>query len=160
MEPIHKYFNGESFQCQVGIGVALVCMLMAAAFIWTGKPILKGMAYPFILIPLGLLIICTTIVMRTPKDLQRVTTFYQSAPEKLKTEELPRMEKVMAGFKTLKRIEIVVGGIGLLLFLLLWNKPFWSGVGLGLFGQGIIMLCFDIIAEARGKIYLEFLQTV
>ena len=157
MEPINKYFNGESFQCQMGIGVALACLLIAASFIWSGKPFLKGMAWPFILIPLMLLIICISIVIRTPGDLQRVTGFYQSAPEKLKMEELPRMEKVMAGFKMIKRIEIIMGVGGILLGLLFWNRDVWCGVGVGLFFQALIMLRFDVIAEARGKIYIEYL---
>ena len=157
MQPITRYFHGESLQCQVGIGVALVCLLIAAAFLWTGKPFHKGMAYPFILIPLILMMICITVVLRTPGDIRRVTGFYQSAPEKLKSEELPRMEKVMASFKALKRVEIVLGIAGILLAILLRHKEVWSGVGLGLFFQAVIMLRFDIIAETRGKTYIDFL---
>jgi hypothetical protein len=99
MNHIEKYFADENFQCLIGIGISLVSIGLAFYFTYTGKPMLKGVSYPFFAISFILLLSCAGVVWRTPKDIKRLGGFYQAEPAKLKTAELPRMEKVMTSFK-------------------------------------------------------------
>ena len=159
MSPIAKYFAGETTQCLAGIGISLVSIGLALYFFYLGKPVLKGMGFPFFVISVILLLICAAVVWRTPKDVKRVNSFYASTPGNLKTEELPRMEKVLTSFRIIKRVEMILGIAGIVLLLLFWNHPFLRGLGSGLIIQALIMLTFDIIAESRAKIYVAFLSS-
>jgi hypothetical protein len=57
------------------------------------------MAWPFLVIALIRIVVGTSVYFRSPKDIQRVETMVQSAPEKIKTDEIPRMEVVMKNFQ-------------------------------------------------------------
>jgi len=158
MNPIEKYFSGERAQCLIGIFIAIDCIILALFLLLQGKTeFYKGMAWPFVVVPFFLLVICAAVVIRTPKDIARVNGFLQQQSEKIQTEEIPRMQKVMQSFRTIKIAEIVLALLGLGMFLFA-STPFWRGIGMGLILQGVLMFGFDHFAERRGKIYWEYLQ--
>jgi hypothetical protein len=159
MHNIVKYFNGEKAQCSIGLLVAIVFIFVSAYFLWQQQPLLKGVAYVTLLVSVLLGSICAGVVWRTPKDIARVGAFYQSAPEKMRNEELPRMEKVMSSFSMIKKVEIVLVLAGLLLFVFFGKNDLVRGIALGLLVQGSLAYLFDHLAEARGKIYVDFLKT-
>ncbi len=125
----------------------------------TEERVFKGISYPFIAISILLLSICVGVVWRTPKDKIRVNNFAKIEPSKLKTDELPRMEKVISNFQLLKLIEIGLFIIGLICIIAFWKSPIVKGVGIGLLIQASIMFTFDTFAEKRGHTYLKYLQT-
>lgn len=98
--------------------------------------------------------------MRTPKDIKRVSSYYESDPIKMQTEELPRMEKVMKTFPVIQMVEIVFIFVAAFLLVVFWKNNIIKGVGIGLIIQGIILYGFDHFAQSRGKIYLEFLNSL
>lgn len=69
-------------------------------------------------------------MIRTPKDIQRVSLYYKSTPSKMQTEELPRMEKVIKTFPVIKKVEIGFILVGIFLLLLFGNngiiKRYWN----------------------------------
>lgn len=158
MDSILKYFNGEKAQCTIGLLVAIVFILVAAYFLWLQQPFLKGVAYITLLVSVLLGSICAGVVWRTPKDIARVSSFYQSAPEKMRTEELPRMKKVMSSFSVIKKVEIVLVAAGVLMFFFFGKNDLLRGIGIGLVAMGSLGFLFDHLAEARGKIYFDFLK--
>jgi len=121
---------------------------------------LKGVAYSFIPLSLILLSICTAVIFRTPKDIKRVTTFYEETPELIQTEELPRMQSVMKSFIIVKKVEAVIIFIGILLAFIFWKNEIVRGVAIGLIIQGTIMYAFDHFAQARGEPYIQLLKTL
>jgi len=156
---VEKYFNGERLQCGIGIAMALISISVGVYFLLQlKKPFTTGMSYPFLIIPGFLLMICIAVIIRSSKDIVRVNQMVQRDKPKIKTEELPRMETVMRNFKIIKRAEMAVVVVGLLLYVFLPAGTFWRGVGLGLTIQASMMLFFDLVAESRGKVYLGFLQ--
>lgn len=160
MDNILKYFNGEKAQCSIGLLAAIVFILVSSWFLWQHQPMLKGMAYVTLLVSVLLGSVCAGVIWRTPKDIERVGSFYQNAPEKIKTEELPRMEKVMSSFSIIKKVEIVLVVAGVLLFFFLGKNDLLRGIGIGLVAMGSLGFLFDHLAEARGKIYLDFLKSL
>jgi hypothetical protein len=156
---IEKYFNGEKIQCSIGILLALISISSATYFLLQiKKPLTTGMSYPFIIIPTLLLTICIAVIIRSPKDIVRVNQMMQSDKEKIKTDELPRMQTVMKNFRVIKTVEIAIAVFSIFLFLFMPTESVWRGVGLGLLMQALMMLAFDIVAESRGKEYFEYLQ--
>lgn len=160
MDNILRYFTGEKLQCSIGILLGLIGIVLSIYFIYLSKPVFKGIAFAFIPLSLFLLAICIGIVIRTPKDIQRVSSYYESEPTKMLTEELPRMEKVMKTFPIIKMVEISFIIIGILLLIVFWKNDLPRGIGLGLIIQGIMLYAFDHFAESRGKIYFEFLNSI
>lgn len=159
MNNIEKYFAGERIQCLVGIGISIISICLSIYLFSTEKAILKGIAYPFTIIAIILLTICIGVVWRTSKDILRVNNYSKFEPSKLKSDELPRMEKVMTNFKLIKRIEIILLVIGLVLIVVFWKNPLLNGIAIGLMVQASIMFVFDTFAEKRGHNYLKYLQT-
>jgi membrane protein YdbS with pleckstrin-like domain len=104
----------------------------------------------------------TTIYLRSPEDKYRVTQMLINKRSKIKTEEIPRMEKVMQNFTVYKWIEIVLILASIILLIIFYYSPqtYWKGLALGLLIQAIIMLSLDVLAENRGQVYIEQLQKI
>ncbi|MBI1268614.1 MAG: hypothetical protein GC193_14425, partial [Cryomorphaceae bacterium] len=98
MDNVIRYFSGEKLQCSIGILLGLLSLALSVYFIALNDIFLKGIAFAFIPLSTLLLAICIGIVLRTPKDLKRVSTYYENEPMKLQTDELARMEKVIKSF--------------------------------------------------------------
>jgi len=124
------------------------------------KPFLKGMAYAAIPLAILLLAICVGVVFRTATDIERVSAFVKETPSRIQSEEIPRMEKVMKSFNMIKKIELVVLIIGLIMAILFWRNDLVRGVAFGLIIIGASLYTFDHIAESRGESYMQFLKSL
>lgn len=72
MDQIVKYFEGEKLQCIIGAIVSIISISLSVYFLFMQKPVFKGVAYTFIPLSLFLLAICVGVILRTPKDIERV----------------------------------------------------------------------------------------
>lgn len=160
MDSILKYFEGERLQCIIGVVISVSCISASVYFLFLNKPVFKGVAFSFLPLSLFLLIICVAVIVRTPKDIERVTTFYEEQPASIQSEELPRMEKVMKSFAIIKKVEIGIFLIGLVLAFIFWNNELIKGIAIGLIIQGFVLYLFDYAAESRGAPYVEFLKSL
>lgn len=159
MNSIEKYFDGERMQCTVGLLISIGIIALSVYLLFIQKPYLKGMAYAILPLALILSVICIGILLRTPKDIARVQSFYTTGQDKMKTIEWPRMEKVMNNFQVIKKAEIVLFIIGLFMALLYWKNDLVKGIATGLMIQSLILYCFDYFAAARGEAYIQFLKS-
>lgn len=160
MDNILKYFSGEKLQCTVGVIISIGFIAASIYFLFQDRPFFKGAAYVSLPLAFFLLIICSAVLIRTPKDIERVTSFYEHSPEKLQSEELVRMEKVMVSFDIIKKVELGILILGIVLALVFGKNPLWQGIGIGLVVQGIVLYLFDHFAELRGEEYISFLQSM
>lgn len=160
MNNIEKYFKGEMWQCAIGILISVVFISVSVYFIMLQKPLLRGLSYSFLPLSMVLLIICIGVVVRTPKDVERLTSWYESSPQKIRTEELPRMERVIKSFAVIKIAEICLFMAGIVVTVFFWKNELVRGIAIGLILEVAVLYLFDTIAEARGKIYVEFLKSL
>ncbi|MBC7695029.1 MAG: hypothetical protein H7141_06230 [Burkholderiales bacterium] len=118
------------------------------------------MAMPLLLIGFIQVSVGTIVVLRVPKDITRVENQLEREPQKIKTDELPRMEKVHNNFVIYQWIEIALIIAGLILFFLFYNsqQTFWKGLGMGLLIQAAIMLSLDFAAKKRADKYIVSLS--
>ena len=159
MNNIVKYFHGEKSESYIFILMGVIAFAAALYFIFVLKTSFwKGVAIPFIVVSSLEFIVGYTIVTRSPKDILRVEKFISKEPQKIKTVEIPRMEKVMSNFILYRYVEIVLIILGVFLMYSSMNDNLWKGIGLGLFIQASIVLCLDFFAEKRGFVYLEYLK--
>ena len=160
MDNIISYFNDEKLQCLIGAIFSVICIAASAYFLFHQKPFLKGIAYTVIPLSILLLSICIGVIFRVPKDIERVTTFQRETPKNIQIEEIPRMEKVLKSFNFIKKVEIALLVIGLILTVLFWRNELIRGVAIGLVIMGISLYTFDYIAESRGETYVRFLKSL
>lgn len=160
---ITTYFTEEKIESLFFIIIGLIAVFLALVFLFLIKySFFKGLAFPLLLIGLIQLIVGTTVYFRSAKDIIRVEQIIKNEPQKIQNEELPRMETVMQNFTIYKIIEIILLLTGGILFAFFYNssQTFWKGLGLGLIMQAGIMLTLDIVAEKRGKTYIQHLSNL
>lgn len=156
MEFIKNYFAAEKSESLIFmvIGLLTIGFLVYALLKW-GDSFYKGFAIPAILIGFIQLVVGATVYFRTDRQITEMEQLYsKSKPAFIKT-EMVRMEIIMKNFKRYKKIEVAFVLVGLLLILILPQKQFWTGLGVGMLLQGALMLTADIFAERRGTIYLQ-----
>ena len=66
----------------------------------------------------------------------------------------------MKSFDIIKKVEIAIFIIGLVLTVLFWRNELMRGVAIGLVIMSISLYTFDYVAESRGKIYIQFLKSM
>jgi len=113
-------------------------------------------------IPLSILFlgICIGVAFRTDKDFERVTTFLKEIPASIQTEEIPGKEKVMKSFDFIKKVEITVFIMGLVLIVYFWRNELIRGLGIGFVIMGASPFTFDYMVESRGETYIQFLKSL
>jgi len=159
MNAIVNYFNGEKWESYLFLLMGILTISISLYLLFVLKTSFwKGVAIPFILLGVLEFVVGYTIVNRSPKDILRVENFINSEPQKIQSEEIPRMEKVMANFKVFRIGEIILIALGILMMYSTMEDTFWRGLGLGLFIQAGSVLALDFFAERRGHVYLQFLQ--
>lgn len=159
MIPIVKYFNGEKAESYLFILVGVIALAIALYVIFVLKTSFwRGVAIPFFIVGLLEFVVGYTILTRTPQDIIRVENIMGHEQHKIKTEEIPRMEKVLSNFVIFRYVEIVLIVLGILFMYSSKNDTLWKGVGLGLFIQVSIVLGLDFFAERRGSMYMSYLK--
>jgi hypothetical protein len=158
---IKNYFTQEKIESIFFIFIGMISISFALINWFVIKySLYKGLAYPLFVIGLIQLGVGITIYNRSPNDILRVENLFKMETQKIQTEEIPRMEKVIENFLLYKWIEIAFIIIGVILFIYCKNSSavFWKGIGLGLIIQATIMFSLDIIAEKRATTYLKQLN--
>ena len=160
MEQITKYFNAEKYESIFFIVAGFCAIVVAYYFIFVlHKPFLNGIAYAILAIAFIQIVVGTTVYIRSPKDIDRVNRLIETDKTKIRSEEIPRMNEVMKNFAIYKYIEIILIFVGICL-LLFFKNELLRGIGLGLVIQSAVMLLLDIVAAARGDVYLNFLKNL
>ena len=161
MNPVIKYFNGERAESYLFLFIGIVGLVISSyLFFLKASSYWKGFAIPFILVSVLEIIVGISLIYRSPKDIIRVENYIKNEQIKIKTEEIPRMEKVMKNFVVYRYVEIALIFIGAILYFAFANSDFWRGLGLALLIQASIVLTLDYFAERRGFIYLEYLNSI
>ncbi len=159
---IEKYFLAEKQGSTLFIFVGIVAIVLALLFFFLLRGnFYKGAALPLLVVGIIELAAGITVFKRSDSDRTRNVYAYDMNPGQLKSEELPRMQKVNSNFIIYRWIEIVLllAGIGLLFYFK--SKPsgqFWFGLGLTLAIQAAIVLGADYVAGQRAHAYTKGLE--
>jgi hypothetical protein len=155
-EHIETYFQSERSESFIFLAMGVLAVLLAGWFWFSAKPeFYRGMAWPLLLVGIIQVVVGATVYVRSPKDIVAVTEMTASAPDQIRTVEIPRMETVMKNFVIYRYVEMALMIIGLALIIMNKDINFWKGAGAGLFAQATLMLVADYFAEKRGKVYWQ-----
>lgn len=160
---IEKYFDAEKSESLLFIIIGITAILLALIFFFYLKTNWhKGFAIPFLVVGLMHLTVGLTVYKRCDADRKRNVYAYDMNPGDLKTNEIPRMQKVNANFVIYRFTEIalLLAGAGIFFYFRNYTeKSFWAGLGMALAIEAAISLGADFIAEKRAHQYTTGLQT-
>ncbi|HTQ64735.1 MAG TPA: hypothetical protein VMI12_08050 [Puia sp.] len=160
---IEKYFIAEKTGSMIFLIIGIIAILLSLIFYFLLKTnFYKGAAIPLLIVGVIQAIAGYTVYARS--DEQRISNVYayDMNPDRLKTEELPRIKEVNKRFVLYRWIEIalIITGIALILvYKTSIPKNFWFGLGITLLIQAIVILFADYFAEQRAKIYQQQLES-
>jgi hypothetical protein len=148
MELIKNYFNAEKAESLLFMGFGILAIILSVYFFFYLKDSFwKGLAIPLVFFSIVQIVIGITIFTRSPKDNLKVENVLKYEPQKIQTEEIPRMEKVLKNFVYYRYFEIAMILLGVILMFSLSKYGFWKGFGLGLFIQCAILLSLDFLPK-------------
>lgn len=158
METISTYFNAERAESVVFIVAALLAL---AASVWCllvlKQSFYLGMAISLATIAALQLIVGVTIYQRSPQDTARVQQMIQLEPDRLQSQEVPRMRVVMRNFKIYLGVELTLLILSLFAMTLVTPGSLAQGLALGMALQAAFTAVLDLIATLRGGAYLSWL---
>ena len=101
------------------------------------------------------LIVGVTIYQRSPQDTARVQQMIQLEPDRLQSQEVPRMRVVMHNFKIYLGVELTLLILSLFAMTLVTPGSLAQGLALGMALQAAFTAVLDLIATLRGGAYLS-----
>jgi len=159
---IVDYFKGEKQESFLTLGWGIAALAGAYyGYFESGDALGFGLAVPLSVIGILHVIVGASINRKTDAQIKDLLELRDSDPQNFKSNELTRMEKVLADFKKYRLIAqvlFIVGVIFVILGMTQYLNRYWTGVGLGMIAQGAASLFLDLYAELRGKEYYRKLS--
>jgi hypothetical protein len=158
METIAAYFSAERDESMLFMAVGALALAASAYFLLVlRKPFFNGMAITLSVVAALQIIVGITIYQRSPLDTARVQQMVQSAPQKIKSEEVPRMLKVILNFKIYLGVELSLLVLSIVVLLVSSPGTIIRGAAMGLAIQAVFTAVLDLAAMRRGDAYLTWL---
>ena len=158
METIATYFSAERDESMLFMAVGALALAASAYFLLVlRKPFFNGMAITLSVVAALQIIVGITIYQRSPLDTARVQQMVQSAPQQIRSEEVPRMKKVILNFKIYLGVELSLLVLSIVVLLLSLPETIIRGAAMGLAIQAVFTAVLDLAAMRRGDAYLTWL---
>jgi len=160
-EDMHSYFHGEKWEGPFFFGAGLAAAGAGTVLVTRKDEIARGAAYPLYAVGLVQLIVGAVVFLRTDAQVARLDRQLAAKPLEFKSKELTRIKRVNNEFIALAVIEslLVAGGVTTAAVAATHDCcRTLQGVGLGLAGQGAVMLALDLFAAQRAREYTDSLR--
>jgi hypothetical protein len=150
-----RYFAAEKQESLLFLGVGLLSVATAGV-LW--RTPFRGAAWPLIALGLVELVVGSTIVLRTDRQVAELGRRVVEDVVAARTEETARMTRVMASFRIYKVVELALLTAGLALWMVFPRTAgaHWAGVGCAV--EASLLLVLDLVAARRGAAYLETIR--
>jgi hypothetical protein len=156
-QDIERYFVAEKQESLVFLIIGGVAIVLALVAWFYGKAsFFRGAAIPLLVVGLIQGVVGYTVYRRSDEDRVRNVYAFDVNPGQIKSDELPRMQKVNRNFDIYFGIEFTLALVGVAMVIYFRRKPeyyFWYGFGVALALQALIMLTADYFAEKRADKY-------
>ena len=149
-----RYFAAEKQESVLFVAAGAVALLAAALLLRGGGPY-RAMAWPLAAVAVIQLVVGGSVFLRTDRQVAALEARLSTDPAGFRAEETARMDRVMAGFRLYKALEIALMATGVALALAFPRRDGPYAVGIGLLSQAALMLVLDLFAEKRGRDYLD-----
>jgi membrane-bound ClpP family serine protease len=160
---ITNYFNTEKAESLVFFIIGIAAIVTAVFFYFIPiSSFFEGCVIPLLVVGLIQAVVGFSVFRRSDSDKQRVQHFFDKEPHRLKTDEIPRMNKVNRNFVIYRWIELALFVAGMILSMVNGTNPgrsYWYGFGIALSLQSALMLVADYYAEKRALEYTHKLRS-
>ena len=150
------YFTAEKHGGLLLVALA-VASLALAGYLFATKSLFSPMAWPVLVLGGIELVIGVTVAGRATAQIAEIEAGLQSKRTVTITAEIERMARVNGTFELIKKVEIAVIGVGVLLLIVQPAPATLGSIGLGILLQGTVLLVFDTFAHHRALHYVEWL---
>lgn len=153
LEALRQYFRGEK-QESIAIlaGSAVLLVSGAIMYLAVASHFVRGLAGMILLTGLVGAVVGGTIVLRTDRQVARLSALYEADAPRFVADEQPRIERVVRSFRVY-RIAYTVAVVAALAFLLLSSRPLLHGLAVGMLVFAALGFTVDFFAEARAIDY-------
>ena len=159
LEIMQEYFRGERTEALWFIlPVGLASLAFAAVVFRTQRDgFMWGVGTPFVVLGLLLVVVGASVGLRTPAQVEALTSLYNSDAAAFVARELPRMEQVNRAWPIYLGtwVTFLVLGAGLRFGL---HADWAQGLGIALAFFGGVGLMIDGFAERRARPYTAALE--
>jgi hypothetical protein len=153
------YFNGEK-NAGLFLAGAGAAIIGAAALLFRARSDLRSFAVTLGVLAVAEIAIGVGLYLRTGPQVSRLVAELGSDAARFSSVEGARMVRVQRNFVVIEYVEVAIIIVSAVAALVWKDRPTASGVALGLVISGALLLAFDIIAERRGALYVQELQTI
>ena len=158
LDPLVRYFQAEKaggvILCVIGVAA-----LVASILVWRGGWIFRAIAFPLGLVALAQIGVGAVLVARTDKQVAALKKGLAEEEATTRAKEIARVEKVNVSFRWIELAEVALLAIGVTLAVFFRSRPTVTGIGMGIMLQSSLMLVFDLVAEQRAHVYLDWLKS-
>jgi hypothetical protein len=151
---LQVYFSAEKYESLLFLAIGIAAVACSWVLYRRASPRV-GMIGPLLAIGAIQIAVGGSVFLRTDMQVAELQRQRVVAPAGLRAAEATRMATVMANFRVYKAIEVGLLVLGAVLVGAARRRPFWHAFGIGLLLQSALMLVLDLIAEERGRRYLE-----
>lgn len=159
LEVMQEYFRGERAEALWFImPVGLASLAFAAVVFRTQRDgFMWGVAMPFVVMGLVMLVVGSTVGFRTPAQVEGLTALYQQDVAAFVAQELPRMQAVNRGWPVYlgAYVGFLVVGVALRFG---FSSDWAQGLGMALAFFGGVGMMIDGFAERRARPYTAALE--
>ncbi len=156
MAELTAYFTAEKHGGVLLIALA-VASLALAAYLFATRSLFSAMAWPVLVLAGIELVIGLTVATRTAAQIAELEAGLQAKRHVTITAEVERMARVNGTFEAIKKVEVALIAIGLVLALVRPAPATLGAVGLGIVLECAVLLVFDTFAHHRAVHYVEWL---
>ena len=152
-----RYFQAEKAESALFVLAAVAAVVISLVLINSANEY-RWIAAPLIVVALIQATVGSAVMLRTNRQVARLTDQLDSDPLDYRSQELARMDTVQRNFRLYKMAEIALLAAGILITYTLRARIGWYAVGIGCIAQSALMLVFDLVAEHRADVYVEHIR--
>jgi hypothetical protein len=150
------YFTAEKQGGLLLIALAAASLALAI-YLFATKSLFSAMAWPVLVLGGIELVIGLTVAGGATRQIAELEAGLESKRTVTITVEIERMARVNGTFELIKKVEIALVAVSILL-VIVWPAPQTLGaMGLGILLQSAVLLVFDTFAHHRAVHYVEWL---
>ena len=160
-ENMKRYFAGETRAAWFAMGLGLASLAGGGLLASRSQNFSRGLGYPLLILGLLEVSVGAGLYLRTGPQVENLEKQIVDDPRGYKTLEAERMRKVNSRWLIINIIEALVfsAGTGTAVIASKNNNDLFTGVGISVATQAVILFVFDHFAEARALIYEMNIET-